>query len=139
MTTTAFSRPVRGPLVYIATVAAFILWWPLGLLMVAYLLWGDHFHRFADDLRGSLRRSGLRGGGSGAGCGPAGFAGFHATGNTAFDDYRARELERLEAERRRLDEMRNEFDAFLHNLRRARDQEEFDRFMAGRNASRPGA
>ncbi|WP_334176550.1 DUF2852 domain-containing protein [Pseudoxanthobacter sp.] len=134
MTSTAFSRPVRGPLVYVATVAAFILWWPLGLLMVAYILWGDHFHRFADDLRGSFRRATACSPGAGAASGSSGFG---RTGNAAFDDYRARELERLEAERRRLDEMRDEFDAFLQNLRRARDQEEFDRFMAGRNAGRP--
>ncbi len=30
--------------------------------------------------------------------------------------------------------MRAEFDDFLRNLRKAKDQEEFDRFMAGRTA-----
>ncbi len=52
----------------------------------------------------------------------------------AFDEYRQRELRRLEEERRRLDEERREFETYVQNLRRAKDQEEFDRFMADRNA-----
>ena len=44
----------------------------------------------------------------------------------------ARELERLEAERRKLDEERREFSEFLRDLRRAKDHDEFDRFMAER-------
>ena len=56
-----------------------------------------------------------------------------ATGNQAFDDYRANEIKRLEEERRRLDRERAEFDDYVRNLRRARDQEEFDRFMAERH------
>jgi len=39
----------------------------------------------------------------------------------------------LEEERAALDRMRDEFDEFLANLRRAKDQEEFDRFKASRN------
>ena len=53
----------------------------------------------------------------------------------AFDDWRAKELERIEEERRKLDEMREQFDDYLRELRRAKDQEEFDRFMAERKAS----
>ncbi|HEX2256455.1 MAG TPA: DUF2852 domain-containing protein, partial [Afifellaceae bacterium] len=37
---------------------------------------------------------------------------------------------RLEEERRRLEEMRAEFDSFVKELRRVKDQEEFDRFMS---------
>ena len=51
------------------------------------------------------------------------------TGNAAFDEYRAQELKRLEEERRRLEAMRAEFEKFLGELRRVKDQEEFDRFM----------
>ena len=57
------------------------------------------------------------------------------TGNVAFDDWREKELERLAEERRRLDEMLTEFDDYARELRRAKDQEEFDRFMANRNRS----
>ena len=55
------------------------------------------------------------------------------TGNVAFDDWREKELERLAEERRKLDEMLTEFDDYARELRRAKDQEEFDRFMANRN------
>ena len=41
--------------------------------------------------------------------------------------------ERLEQERRKLDEMRAEFDSYVRELRRAKDQDEFDRFMRERN------
>ena len=59
---------------------------------------------------------------------------FSSTGNVAFDDWRKAELERLEEERRKLDEMRAEFDTYVRELRRAKDQEEFDRFMRERNS-----
>ena len=48
----------------------------------------------------------------------------------AFDEYRAKELKRLEEERRKIDAMRAEFEEFLNEVRRAKDQEEFERFMA---------
>ena len=38
-------------------------------------------------------------------------------------------MSRIEEERRKLDEAREEFDSYLRELRRAKDQEEFDRFM----------
>ena len=59
------------------------------------------------------------------------------TGNVAFDDWREKELERLAEERRKLDETLAEFDEYMRELRRAKDQEEFDRFMANRSRSTP--
>ena len=59
--------------------------------------------------------------------------GFAGTGNLAFDEHRAATLARLEEERRQLDAQQAEFAAFMQQLRRAKDQEEFDRFMQGRN------
>ena len=59
--------------------------------------------------------------------------GFGRTGNIAFDDWREKELERLAEERRKLDETLKEFDSYARELRRAKDQEEFDRFMADRD------
>ena len=64
--------------------------------------------------------------------------GYARTGNVAFDDYRERELKRLEEERAKLDAMRAEFDDFLRELRRARDQEEFDRFMSNHRGRSSG-
>ena len=48
-----------------------------------------------------------------------------ATGNHAFDEYRAETLRRLEDEQR-------EFMTFLDRLRHAKDKAEFDQFMAER-------
>jgi hypothetical protein len=48
-----------------------------------------------------------------------------SSGNAAFDDYRAETLKRLEEEQK-------EFTGFLDRLRRAKDQAEFDQFMADR-------
>ncbi len=110
-------------------VIGFMIAWPLGLLVLAYILWGERWgwrgriSAFAEGLRDGIARTGFR-------TSPNGF-GF-STGNAAFDAYRARELERLEAERRRLDEERREFEAYMNHLRAARDQEEFDRFRAER-------
>jgi hypothetical protein len=67
------------------------------------------------------------------------FRGNSQSGNAAFDDYRERELRRLDEERRKLDEERREFEGYVRNLRRARDQEEFDRFQRERDQRRKGS
>ncbi|MGE0022193.1 MAG: DUF2852 domain-containing protein [Hyphomicrobium sp.] len=107
-------------------VISFILFWPLGLAVLAFLLWsgrmgrgwgcgmGDRARwqqRFADrwERRG---RDAWRGG-------------FASSGNRAFDEYREDMLARLEDEQR-------EFQAFLERLRLAKDRSEFDQFMADR-------
>jgi hypothetical protein len=57
----------------------------------------------------------------------------HAPATLRSDDWRDRELERLAEERRKLDETLAEFDEYARELRRAKDQDEFDRFMSQRN------
>jgi hypothetical protein len=64
---------------------------------------------------------------------------FGGTGNSAFDEYRRRELERLEEERRRLDEEAKAFASFVEELKRAKDREEFDAFMARRRGGASAA
>jgi len=54
------------------------------------------------------------------------------TGNAAFDEYRRAELDRLEAQRRALEEESRAFSDFVEELKRARDREQFDAFMAKR-------
>ncbi len=58
----------------------------------------------------------------------------YATGNAAFDEYRKTKMEELEAMRRKLDDERKAFDEFLSKLRHAKDREDFERFMADKNA-----
>ena len=115
---------------------AFVVFWPLGLAMLAYIIFGDRLKTFKKDANDTVDgmfascRGKFRGGR------PSAFR--SATGNAAFDDWRDAELARLEEERRKLDEMREEFDAYSRELRRAKDQEEFDRFMRERRANGHG-
>ena len=137
MTTTALIRPAWTPATIGLMVLGFMVFWPLGLAMLAYILWGDRFEGLKRGFRSEFRgaREGLFGACRG---GHARHYGFGRTGNVAFDEWREKELERLEEQRRKLDETLKEFDDYLRELRRAKDKEEFDRFMADRNRSANG-
>lgn len=101
------------PLSILAVVAGFILWWPLGLTVLAYVLWAGPIDTLADDGARKLRDA------FGARSAPKG------SGNAAFDAYKAETLKRLEAEQA-------EFADYLTRLREARDRNEFERFMSER-------
>ena len=112
-------------------VLGFILFWPVGLAILAYLLWSGRMgcgrhgdmsrwqQRMSDKWDRNVERWGRE------------MRGFQSSGNRAFDEYREETLTRLEEEQR-------EFRAFLDRLRKAKDKEEFDQFMADRR-SRPAA
>jgi len=132
-------RPAFTPLTIVLMVIGFAVAWPLGLLMVAYILWGNRIPEIRSHFEGMKRDWSPRSE-SWSGCGPRGHRSDRSSsrsGNVAFDDYRDAELKRLDEERRRLEEDRAEFEAYVHDLRRARDKAEFDRFMADR-AKRKG-
>lgn len=125
-------RPAWTPLTIGLMVLGFIVFWPVGLAMLAYIIWGDRIPEIRNHFESRKREwskefRGCRGSASRKGA---------PTGNAAFDEYRSHELKRLEEERRKLEEERREFEAFMTNLRRARDQEEFDRFMRDRETGR---
>jgi beta-phosphoglucomutase-like phosphatase (HAD superfamily) len=123
-------RPAWTPLTIGLMVLGFVVFWPLGLAMLAYIIWGDRLDEFKQDVRKATD-------GKIFGCRHSRRRHYHArTGNVAFDDWRDAELKRIEEERRKLDEARQEFDDYLRELRRAKDQEEFDRFMSQRRTSR---
>jgi hypothetical protein len=112
------------------TVASFILFWPLGLVLLGYLMgsgrmacWahgsGDRWQRRMERMQQRMERMHATAGRCGGG-------GYRASsGNYAFDEYRAETLRRLEEEQR-------EFMEFLNRLRHAKDKAEFDQFMAER-------
>lgn len=125
MTTTALIRPAWTPATIALTVIGFMVFWPLGLAMLAYIIWGDRLDGFKRDANRMTD-------GMFAGCRRASSRSAR-TGNVAFDDWRSAELDRLAEERRKLDETYAEFDAYAQELRRAKDQEEFSRFMSERN------
>jgi len=122
-------RPAWTPLTILLMVVGFIVFWPLGLLMLGYILWGDRLPEIRQHFEGLKAKPQERGYEFFRDIGGA-----TASGNAAFDDYRARELKRLDEERRRLDEERREFEAYVRDLRQARDREEFDRFMRERSS-----
>ncbi|MBB4570419.1 DUF2852 domain-containing protein [Rhizobium leucaenae] len=124
----ALLRPDWTPATIALMILGFVVFWPLGLAMLAYILFGERLRDFKRDV--NQKADGMF-----AGCGRhrGRYRQHFSTGNVAFDDWRRAELERLEEERRKLDEMRAEFDTYVRELRRAKDQEEFDRFMRDRN------
>jgi hypothetical protein len=116
------SRGRWSALNVVLMIVGFAVFWPLGLAMLAWIIWGDEIGRKAEDIKGHFRSFSDRA--SAYRPGP-----FRDSGNVAFDEWRERELKRLDEERKKLDEMRAEFETFLKELRRVKDQEEFDRFM----------
>ena len=101
-------------------VVGFIIWWPLGLSTLAYLIWsgrmgcwkrGERWHAGSERMKEAANW----------------WRHAPSTGNRAFDEYRADTLRRLEDEQR-------EFRDFLDRLRFAKDKTEFDEFMAERRA-----
>ena len=100
----------RGKGAWIAAmVVGFIVFWPVGLALLAYMIWskrmfsGKSCARRSTHLRTAMKSS----------------------GNTAFDAYKADTL-------RRLQEEQDNFEAFLERLREAKDKAEFDQFMEDR-------
>ncbi len=93
----------------IAMIGGFIYWWPLGILVLAYLLWSGSMGRingqWLDRAKAVLRPG---------------------SGNTAFDAHRVATLRRLEDEAR-------DFRVFMDKLRLAKDEADFARFMKERN------
>ena len=99
-----------------AMVLGFIFFWPLGLALLAYMIWSKRMFskscRQSRHARGyEMRRSGM--------------AAMKSSGNTAFDAYKAETLRRLEDEQ-------DAFESFLERLRAAKDKQEFDAFMDDR-------
>jgi len=141
-TMTSYFRPEWSPFTVLAMVLGFIVFWPIGLAVLAYVLWGERFgwsgdkaerwvHKQKQWAGGWCQGQQYRAGGS-AGSHGFGFGHSPASGNAAFDAYREEQLKRLDEERRKLDQEIEEFHEYLRNLNMARDREEFDRFMRDR-------
>lgn len=131
MTNSALIRPAWTPATIGLMVLGFLIFWPLGLAMLAYILWGDRLDEFKRDVNRATDSFGEKFSMKGAASTTS------RTGNVAFDDWREVELSRLEEERQKLDVMRREFDEYQRELRRAKDQDEFDAFIKARNKKAP--
>jgi hypothetical protein len=120
-----------------AMVAGFVVFWPLGLIAL-FLKWknGEMWKGSADTAApwASFKAPDLSGWNW---KGQASSYGFAGSGNAAFDTYKREQLKRLDEERRRLEDEQKAFRDFVERLRRAKDQDEFDRFMNERRATPP--
>jgi hypothetical protein len=147
-----FGRPAW----IVLMVLGFILYWPIGLAILAFILWSgrmwsgpmgcgwhrgnveewrqraiDRVNRAAEHWERKRARweERMQRHGGDRGRGPVG--GLGETGNRAFDEYRADALRKLEEEA-------SEFRAFLERLRMARDRAEFDEYMQERRTRPAG-
>jgi hypothetical protein len=116
----------------VVMILGFILFWPIGLAILAYLIWSGRMGCWRQGGPGRWHGNGAERRRSGAEswfCGPRRP---QSSGNSAFDEYREETLRRLEDEQA-------EFKDFLERLRHAKDKAEFDQFMAERKrgANRP--
>lgn len=110
----------RGKGAWIAAmILGFILFWPLGLALLAYMIWSKRMFSKSCSRHRSHRAEAFH----------AARAAMRPSGNTAFDSYKTETLRRLEDEQRA-------FEDFLGRLRAAKDKAEFDQFMEDR-ARRP--
>ena len=110
----------RGkPAWIVATIAGFVVFWPVGLALVGYMIWSKRMfnrscrgsrHAHNDRSRESLREMARA---------------FRPSGNAAFDAYKADTI-------RRLTDEQEAFESFLQRLRDAKDKQEFDSFMEDR-------
>lgn len=106
----------------IVMIAGFIIFWPIGLALLGYLIWSGRMGRKKAGRCGQWYNTDNATGRQSWG----GFGGKAASsGNHAFDEYREHTLARLEEDER-------EFRVFLDKLRQAKDKTEFDQFMAER-------
>ena len=108
------------------TVLGFILYWPVGLALLAYLFWSGRMACWKHEKwQRRHERWAQQAAYWGSGAADRWFGGMRAqrsSGNWAFDEYRADTLRRLEEEEQG-------FRDFLQRLRRAKDKEEFDQFL----------
>ena len=112
-------------------VAGFVVFWPLGLLAL-FLKWknGEMWRGAAEAI---APWSGFKAPDFTAWRPQGSSYRFSGSGNAAFDAYKSEQLKRLDEERRKLEEDQKAFREFVEKVRRAKDQEEFDRFMSERN------
>ncbi len=112
MSLIAMVEEMPRPMLILMMVLGFIVFWPIGLVVLGYLIWsGDMGCWKGKKSYMTWNRD---------------FGRHRSSGNRAFDEYREATFKRLEDEQR-------EFAMFLERLRQAKDQQEFDQFMSERN------
>ncbi len=108
-----------------AMIVGFVIFWPIGLALLAYMIWSKRMfsksrncgmsRRDGDHARHAERHQAWH----------SARAAMRPSGNSTFDAYKTETLRRLEEEQ-------SNFEAFLERLREAKDKAEFDQFMDDR-------
>jgi hypothetical protein len=107
----------RGKGAWIAAmVLGFIFFWPIGLALLAYMIWSKRMFKSSCNAMTHLSNRHMS----------------KSSGNAAFDAYKSETLRRLEEEQ-------DNFEAFLKRLRDAKDKAEFDQFMNDRATANDAA
>jgi Protein of unknown function (DUF2852) len=108
----------RGKAAWIAAmILGFIFFWPVGLALLAYMIWSKRMFSGNCAKRNHMSRHNH---------GHRHYRGaFKSSGNSAFDAYKGETLRRLEEEQKN-------FEGFLQRLRESKDKAEFDEFMDDR-------
>lgn len=96
---------VGKPIWIALMVAAFVWWWPLGIAILAYLVWTNRLGGWSSMQPWTPH--------------------FWGSGNAAFDEHKADILKQLEQEQA-------DFGNFIDDLKKAKDKAEFDQFVAQR-------
>ena len=141
MHATAFLNDIPKPIWIAAMVMGFIVFWPIGLAILAYTVGSRRWGRRAMGPGQWYNNAPLPAGApqSAGACAWGKWGDWSApwtqtqsqrppappSGNAAFDEYRSETLRRLEDEQK-------EFVDYLERLRQAKDKAEFDQFMADR-------
>ena len=94
-----------------AMVLGFIFVWPVGLALLFYMIWSKRMFKSSCRTQNHMTKHA--------------YGAMKPSGNSAFDNYKADTLRRLEEEQ-------GQFEAFLERLRAAKDKAEFDDFMDDR-------
>ena len=117
-----------------ATVLAFIVFWPIGLAMLIWAIWGERMkasrisRRIADfNIRDVAQFTNP--------INPIN----RRPDNMALAEYLEREQQRLRTEQEKLDELVKAFDAFKDAEQRSKDQRDFDEFLKRRQPDEPDA
>ena len=111
----------RGRWAWIAAmVGGFIFFWPVGLALLAYMIWSNRMFSKHSDREGRRGNCGTRKMSSEQW--QSARTAMRPSGNGAFDAYKSETLRRLEDEQ-------HAFEEFLARLRHAKDKTEFDAFM----------
>lgn len=133
MTPVAWLDDIGKPAWIALMIVSFFLWWPLGFVVLGYLVGSGRMFGCWNSRQGREWRARMREQAAGW-CGPRANGGrrhgMRSSGNRAFDEYRDETLRRLEEEER-------EFKEFLDRLRHAKDKAEFDQFIAEMRGRRP--